>query len=114
MRKPKRIAVLFALSLGSIAGHSAIAEIVEVTHHGPVSLTDFECPDLQASSFVNRICYDETRSYLVVLLNNRYYHYCEVDEATYTAWINAPSLGRYYNRQVRGGPFDCRDIGLPD
>ena len=67
------------------------------------------------SSFVNRVCYDKTNSYMLILLKNTWYHYCEIDAGTVALLISATSVGRYYNTNIRGtgkdGPFDCRTHG---
>jgi hypothetical protein len=45
-------------------------------------------------------------------LKGTYYPYCEMSAATYDAFINASSMGQYYNANIKGsgkdGPFDCR------
>jgi hypothetical protein len=105
---------LLSLAICLTSVSTAAAENVDVRYHGPVSLDTFDCPTLRPSSFVNRICYDEEREYLIVQLDGAYYHYCGVDAGTVEAWLNAPSLGRFYNAEMRGGPFDCRVVGIPD
>ena len=100
-----------ALALLTTAAH---AETVDVKYRGPVSLDNFFCPALKSSSFVNRICYDEARKYLVVQLRSTYYHYCAMEPEKVAQWVAASSLGSFYNREIKGGPYDCRDQGLPD
>jgi len=92
----------------------ASAETVDVKYQGLVSLDTFDCSPIKASSLVKRLCYDEARSYLVVDLDGTYYHYCAVDRATVEMWRSGPSLGRFYNANIKGGTFDCRDHGVPD
>lgn len=101
-----------ALSLAVLATPIE-AETVNVKYQGPVSLDTFDCAPIKASSLVKRLCYDEPRSYLVVDLDGTYYHYCAVDPATVEEWRSAPSLGRFYNANIKGGAFDCRDHGVP-
>jgi hypothetical protein len=86
-------------------------ETVFVKYHGPVDLSPFQCENTQ-SSFVHRICYWPEKSYLVVLLNSTYYHYCRLPQSTYDAWLVAPSKGRFYNAAVKGN-YDCRLGGIP-
>jgi hypothetical protein len=94
----------------------AEAETVNVKYRGPVDLKPFTCTNM-VSSFVNRVCYDKANSYMLILLKNTWYHYCEIDAGTVTSLINAPSVGRYYNSNVKGtggdGPFDCRTHRVP-
>jgi hypothetical protein len=90
------------------------AETVYVKYQGPVSLDTFDCAPVKESSLVKRLCFDEARSYLVVDLDGTYYHYCAVDHDTVEAWRSAQSLGRFYNANIKGGSFDCRDHGVPE
>lgn len=100
---------LLSLLLATVAQ----AETVDVKYRGPVSLDSLSCPSLKPSSFVNRICYDEANSYLIVQLKSTYYHYCDLPASVFADWVAAPSLGRYYNGQVKGQGFDCRGKALP-
>ena len=108
-----RYAFLFFLALSSVAS----AETVEVKYRGPVNIDTFDCPALKRSSVVHRICYHEPTRYLVVLLRNTYYHYCEIGPNVVAEWITSPSLGKFYNANVRGssngGLYDCRGKELP-
>lgn len=95
----------------------AQAETVDVKYRGPVDLKPFTCTNT-VSSFVNRVCYDKTNSYMLILLKNTWYHYCEIDAGTVALLISATSVGRYYNTNIRGtgkdGPFDCRTHRAPN
>ena len=68
-------------------------------------------------SFVQRVCYDADQQYMIVMLNDTYYHYCEIDDQTVDALINASSVGEYFNQHIKGdgsdGPFDCRTHRVP-
>jgi hypothetical protein len=94
----------------------ALAETVDVKYRGTVDLKPFTCTDTK-SSFVNRVCYDKAKSYMLILLKSTWYHYCEIDEKTVSALIAAPSVGSYYNGNIKGmgkdGPFDCRTHKVP-
>lgn len=104
-----RIPMLFVTLLMTVA--SAAAETVNVKYWGPVDLRTYQCTDT-ASSFVHRICYDESKAHVVVRLRNTYYPYCRVDRATASAWLASSSKGRFYNANIKGdavkGRFDCR------
>ena len=39
----------------------------------PVPLDTFKCQSIERSSFIKRICFDATNSYMIVLLNETYY-----------------------------------------
>jgi KTSC domain-containing protein len=48
----------------------------------------------------------------MVQLKTIYYPYCEMPPATYDAFLAAPSMGQYYNSNIKGtgkdSPFACR------
>jgi hypothetical protein len=54
---------------------------------------------------------------MVVKLKTVYYPYCEMPAGTYDAFLAAPSMGKYYNANIKGtgqeGPFDCRTHAVP-
>ena len=84
-----------------------------------VCLDTFVCTETPESSFVRNICYDAAKSYMLIKLNDTWYHYCSVDRASIDGLIHASSVGTYYNQHFRSqgpvhGPFDCRDHPLPD
>ena len=95
----------------------AFAETVSVKYRGPVDLKPFACETVTKSSFINRVCYDATNRYMVILLKDTYYHYCELPKSTLDALMAAPSLGTYYNANIKGtgkdGPYDCRTHRVP-
>jgi KTSC domain len=81
------------------------SETVDVKYRGTVDLQTFECRDTPRSSFIQRVCYDKAQSYMVISLQGMYYHYCELPPATF----DAPSMGQYYNRNIKG----AHRIGRP-
>lgn len=93
------------------------SETVDVKYRGPVDLKTFECRDTPRSSFIQRICYDKPQSYMVINLKGTYYHYCELPAATFDSLMSAPSMGQFYNQNIRGtgqdGPYDCRTHRVP-
>jgi KTSC domain len=54
---------------------------------------------------------------MVVQLRSIYYPYCDMPAGTFEALLNAPSMGKYYDANIKGtgsdGPFDCRTHRLP-
>lgn len=107
MMIPARLLAVGLLALASFSGDAARAETVMVEYHGAVSLAGFDCPALRPSSFVNRICYDADSRYLIVQLGDRHYHYCGIPTGAVSAWVQASSLGRHYNANIRGR-YACR------
>lgn len=100
----------------AISGYAS-AETVNVKYRGHVSLDPFECESVSRSSFINRVCYDADNSYMIIKLQQTYYHYCEIGENTVSSLKAAPSMGHYYNANIKGsgsdGPFDCRTHSMP-
>ncbi len=97
----------------------SFAECVVVKYRDtPVCLDTFACQETPQSSFVRKICYDAKKAYMLIRLNETWYHYCSVDSTSVENLVNAPSVGIYYNQKFRSrgsvhGPFDCRDHPVP-
>ena len=95
----------------------AKAETIDVKYYGKLDLATFACTDVSRSSFINRACYDKAKRFMVVQLKTVYYPYCEMPTGTYDAFLSAPSMGKYYNANIKGtgqdGPFDCRTHPVP-
>jgi hypothetical protein len=93
------------------------AETIDVKYRGPVDLKPFECREINRSSFIQRVCYDKAQSYMIISLRGTYYHYCELPPATLDALMSAPSMGQFYNQNIKGsgsdGPYDCRTHRVP-
>ena len=85
----------------------AKAESVTVKYRGAVDLASFECTKITRSSFIHRVCYDEGNTYMIIQLGPTYYHYCGVDSATVSALLNAASVGKFFNADIKDH-FDCR------
>lgn len=105
----------------------AFDECVTVKYRDtPVCLDTFECTKTPQSSFVREVCYDAAKSYMLIKLNETWYHYCSVDPASVANLLKGspidneePSVGRNYNKNFRShgqahGPFDCRDHPVPN
>ena len=95
----------------------AFGETVTVKYRGDVPLDTFECWDVTRSSLVERVCYDEAEGYMIVRLRGTYYHYCEIDPSTVDEFLDADSMGRFFNAHIKGsgsdGPYDCRSRHVP-
>lgn len=93
------------------AGLGACSWAAQVKYYGEVPLEKLDCKEITAaqSSFVRLICYDKPQQFMVIQLRDTKYPYCEIDEATVKELLNAPSIGTYYNQNLKGSPnFDCR------
>lgn len=104
--------------IGVLAGCTiANAEEVNVRFRGTVDLKPFDCTDVTRSSFIRRVCYDKAQQYMLIKLNETYYHYCEISPNVVADLMAAESMGRFYNGNIKGsgsdGPFDCRTHDVP-
>lgn len=97
---------------GTLASAAGRAESVSVKYRGPVDLAPFACSTIERSSFIHRVCYDHVNAYMIVRLNNIYYHYCNIDSGTVDAFLAAASMGRFFNASIKGH-FDCRTGHVP-
>lgn len=77
----------------------------------------FACQDVDRSSLVTRVCYNEEKSYMIIRLKQQDYHYCGVDPQTVSDLLTAQSMGRFYNQNIKvgatNGRFDCRLHPVP-
>jgi hypothetical protein len=103
---------VLALVASIMSATIAEAETIDVKYYGTLDLKPFACTDVTRSSFINRACYDTAKRFMVVQLRGTYYPYCEMPATIYDAFLNASSMGQYYNANIKGsgkdGPFDCR------
>jgi len=88
------------------------SETVIVKYRGPVNLAPFQCEKITRSSFINEVCYDKDNEYMLIQLNDTWYHYCDIDDDTVTKLLSASSMGHYYNVSIKGS-FDCRVGHVP-
>lgn len=84
----------------------AFAEDVQVKYQGTLSLDSFECRDIDRSSFINRLCYDEGESAMILLLKDTYYKFCDVEPSLVDRFESAPSMGKFFNSEIKG-QYDC-------
>ena len=87
------------------------AESVDVRNLGPVNLKFFNCQEITRSSMIERVCYDETNRHMVIRHSAVHDQYCELPKSVVDAFLNAPSMGQYFNANIAGtgkfGPYDC-------
>ena len=111
MNTKRRFTIIILLIFGMVLCTETYAETVYVKYRGPVNLDNFSC-SYPSSTFVHTICYWSKKQYLVVLLNQTYYHYCRIPESVVERWLHADSQGRFYNSYIKGN-YDCRLGGIP-
>lgn len=78
-----------------------------------VPADQFTCEEISRSSFITRLCYNEPGQYMVLRLNQTDYHYCGIPRDDVASFLSAPSMGQFYNANIKGGPFDCRINPVP-
>ena len=89
-----------------------VSETVDVGARGTIDLTGFECRDISRSSIVQRVCYGRAQRRLVVAVKGAYDEYCDLPAGTFDALMEAPSMGQFFNRNIRqakGDPYACRN-----
>ena len=110
---------LFGIGIALLVGFASwpvLAECVAVKYReAPI------CPDVpkrQKAALSVRSAMTTPKSYMLIKLNDTWYHYCAVDPASVDSLLNALSIGTYYNEHFRShvmhGPFDCRDHPVPN
>ena len=87
-------------------------ERVDVRGSGPIDLGTFECRDINRSTMIQRVCYDRAQRAMIVGLTGSYDRFCELPPETFDGFMTAPSMGQFFNRNIRGlapdGRYDCR------
>jgi KTSC domain len=106
----RRFTLSLLLLVSAIAG--VRAETVDVKYRGLVPLDHFACTAVERSSFIRRVCFDAPNNYMVIRLNDTYYHYCDINKETVDSLLMSDSMGRFYNASIKGR-FDCRTGHVP-
>lgn len=82
-----------------------------------ISPIRFKCENIQRSSFIEMVCYDQRLKYMLLKLSGRSYHYCQIELATMQSFLAAESMGKFYNNHIKGRqtlrPYDCRSSSTP-
>jgi hypothetical protein len=93
------------------------AEIVDVKNLGAVDLKPFNCQDITRSSVISRVCYDTESRRMLVQRHAVYQQYCDLPKDTHDAFLNAPSMGRFFKANIEGpdgsGHYVCRTRKVP-
>ena len=89
-------------------------EMIDVRDRGRVDLGTFECRDINRSTIVQRVCYDHARRVMIAGIQGSYDQYCRFPAETFNSFMSAPSMGQFFNRNIRGsGPGGRYDCGTP-
>ena len=94
------------------------SETVDVRDRGTVDLRTFECRDINRSSLIQRVCYNRAQHYLIINVKGIYDHYCGLAAPAFDGLMGAPSMGQFFNRNIRGsesgGRYECRAHRIPN
>ena len=100
-----------ATLLAQLATAPIVSETIETGDHRRVDLGTFECRDITRSTVLQRVCYDPAQQHLIVATNVAYDRYCGVSTDTVEHLLAAPSMGRFFNqnikRDVTAGRYAC-------
>ena len=92
-------------------------ETIEVRDRGSIDLTPLACRDINRSSIIQLVCYDSAQRYLIVSVDGVYDQYCDLPASSFDGLMAAPSMGQFFNRNIRrSGPvgrYDCRTHRTP-
>jgi hypothetical protein len=109
-----RLAFILALL---VAAPWEAAEIVKVKDRGAVDLKPFNCQDITRSSVISRVCYDTESRRMLVQRHAVYHQYCDLPKHTHDAFLNAPSMGRFFKANIEvadgSGHYVCRTHKVP-
>lgn len=109
--------LLIAFVFAVLAVSPASAEELCPKYGKCVPADQFACQEVDRSSVVTRVCYNEAKAYMIIRLKKTDYHYCDVDPATVSDLLTSQSIGRFYNKHIKGsatdGRFDCRTHPVP-
>jgi hypothetical protein len=87
-------------------------ETVDVRDSGLVDLGTFECRDINRSTMIQRVCYDRAQRAMIVGIKSGYDRFCELPPETFNGFMAAPSMGQFFNQNIRrlapDGRYDCR------
>ena len=90
-----------AILLAQLVTAPIVSEAVETGEHRLVDHQTFECRDITRSTVLQRVCYDRTQQDLVVAINGTYDLYCGVAAVTIERLLGAPSMGQFFNRNIK-------------
>ncbi len=100
-----------AILLAQLVAAPIVSETVEIGERR-LDLGTFECRDITRSTVLQRVCYDRAQQDLVVAISGGYDRYCSVPAATVERLLGAPSMGQFFNQNIRrettGERFGCR------
>lgn len=87
---------------------------VKYRESGSINVNDsvFEYQDTSNSSFVGGAWYDQSQEYMIIKLQDTYYHYCDLPQSEWNSFKKADSFGSFYNSQIKGN-YSCQYKEVP-
>lgn len=67
----------------------------------------------KSDSTVKGAWYDAVHEYMIIKLNDTYYHYCGMPSGAWISFTSAASLYDHYQSYIKGN-FDCRVNTVPE
>lgn len=115
MARKIAILVLLILLVTFISSCVAQENFVTVKYRDtPVNIASskFEYLNTDRSSFIDGAWYDKKNEYMIIKLNEVYYHYCGLPKFVWRRFKKAETFGHFYNQEIKGH-FDCRVGYIP-
>ncbi|MBR0789136.1 KTSC domain-containing protein [Bradyrhizobium manausense] len=102
-----------AILLAQLATAPIISETIETGEHRLVDLKTFECRDITRSTVLQRVCYDRAQQDLIVAVKGAYDRYCGVTAGTVERLLGAPSMGQFFNQNIKRDVTAARYACVP-
>ena len=112
MKPILHVLLLLALFSSANEANACSSEITIKYRDTAYCLDNSECIDTSKSSFVRNACYNAYQNYMVIKLQNTWYHYCRFGNGDWQSFKTADSFGKHYNASIKGR-FDCMQGGVP-
>lgn len=98
-----------ALTLVTILMSPIVSETVDVDRIGSVDLKPFTCSDTPRSTVIQRVCYEQSKRFMIVNARGAYHASCDLPPHVYQVFITAGSMGQFYGHAIGDNPaFQCR------
>lgn len=93
---------IFVLALVSVwAAAAARSQEVCPKYSNCVDISDYNCEEIDHSSFIKTVCYRTAGGVLLLRLGNSWYKYCNVEQEVAAEVVTATSPGSVYNSKVK-------------
>ncbi len=59
-----------------------------------------ECVATPRSSWISELCYEPSK--VTATMSGSMYNFCGISRSLLDEWVNAPSVGSFYNQRIKG------------